>query len=67
MLHNINIPILACMYIGNKEYGITWLDFCYENIPMFCFHCGIVGHSVENCELKPQMHMGNEEINPEGP
>lgn len=67
MLHNINTPILAYMYIGNKKYGSTWLDFRYENIPMFCFHRSIVGHYEENCELKPQMHMGDEEINLEGP
>lgn len=45
----ISKPIIAGMYIGNEKDGITWLDFRYENLPMFCFNCGIIGHNEENC------------------
>jgi hypothetical protein len=41
------------MYIGNDNDGITWVDFRYENLPMFCFGCGLVGHMIENCRNSP--------------
>lgn len=37
------------MYIGNNNDGISWIDFRYENLPMFCFGCGLVGHNIDNC------------------
>ena len=27
---------------GTKWY---WINFKYENVPMFCFICGLIGHS----------------------
>lgn len=47
---NITSPILAGMYIGNDLDGINWVDFRYENLPLFCFKCGFVGHNFENYE-----------------
>ncbi|KAF4369659.1 hypothetical protein F8388_017728 [Cannabis sativa] len=26
-----------------------WIEFCYENLPIFCFHCGRIGHPFEKC------------------
>uniref|UniRef100_A0A803PYV7 Zinc knuckle CX2CX4HX4C domain-containing protein n=1 Tax=Cannabis sativa TaxID=3483 RepID=A0A803PYV7_CANSA len=26
-----------------------WLEFRYENLPIFCFHCGILDHPFEKC------------------
>lgn len=26
-----------------------WVDFKYENLAMFCFYCGKVGHSESSC------------------
>lgn len=46
---NVQNPIRAGMYIGNDKYGISWIDFRFENLPSFCFGCGLVGHNIENC------------------
>ncbi|XP_050232856.1 uncharacterized protein LOC126681355 [Mercurialis annua] len=27
----------------------SWLNFQYERIPMFCFYCGVLGHSEKFC------------------
>ncbi|XP_060974670.1 uncharacterized protein LOC133039749 [Cannabis sativa] len=26
-----------------------WIEFRYENLHIFCFHCGIIGHPFEKC------------------
>lgn len=49
VLFEVCNPIRAGMYIGNEVDGVTWIDFRFENLPMFCFHCGLVGHIEENC------------------
>lgn len=27
----------------------VWVEFKYENLPMFCYYCGQVGHNEMNC------------------
>lgn len=39
---DINNPIMPGMYIGSKNNGVTWIDFCYEKLPMFCFYYGLM-------------------------
>lgn len=29
-----------------------WIEFKYENLPLFCFYCGKVGHGNRVCEKK---------------
>lgn len=33
--------------------GINWVDFRFENLPMFCFGCGLIGHNQDNCINTP--------------
>ena len=37
------------MYLGGVKDGTTWVDFKYEKIHLFCFNCGIIGHSKDLC------------------
>lgn len=69
VLHDISKPLRAGMYIGNEVDGITWLDFRFENLPLFCFNCGLVGHKEDLCVNNGFKQQGGEEnpINPMGP
>jgi hypothetical protein len=59
-------PIRPGMFIGNTKDGINWVDFRYENLPMFCFGCGIVGHTEDNCPSSaPDIPEGG--VNTRGP
>jgi hypothetical protein len=63
---NTTKPIKPGMFIGNTKDGIQWVDFRYENLPMFCLNCGVIGHNEDNC---PDLGIHIEEggINPRGP
>jgi len=61
---NICNPIRAGMFIGNKRDGINWVDFRFENLPMFFFGCGLIGHMLENCTNPPSIVEGS--VNPRG-
>jgi hypothetical protein len=50
---NIEEPVRPGLFIGNTTDGITWVDFRYENLLMFCFTCGLVGHTEEKCSTLP--------------
>jgi hypothetical protein len=63
---NIEEPIRHGMFIGNTRDGINWVDFRYENLPMFCFSCGLIGHNQENC-VNPALELSEEGVNPRGP
>lgn len=68
ILFDISNPIRAGIYIGNEVDGINWVDFRFENLPMFCFKCGLIGHNEENCySTSPQIQSTNAgKTNPRG-
>ncbi|KAK2444933.1 hypothetical protein QL285_015923 [Trifolium repens] len=44
-----NQPVRPGLYIGNTKDGIKWMNFRHENLPMFCFLCGYIGHNETTC------------------
>jgi hypothetical protein len=35
-----------------KAAGKTWCELKYERLPLFCFHCGLIGHQWERCTVR---------------
>jgi hypothetical protein len=62
---DIREPIRPGMFIGNTKDDINWVDFRYENLPMFCFGCGLVGHTEDNCSDSSQNSL-EERVNTRG-
>lgn len=42
---DINEPLRRKMKLKKKGGEWVWANFKYEHVPMFCFICGIIGHS----------------------
>jgi hypothetical protein len=61
-----NQPIRPGLFIGNTKDGIKWVDFRYDNLPMFCFLCGYIGHNETSCN-NPTFIAEEGSTNPRGP
>jgi hypothetical protein len=44
--------------LGGKSY---WVSFRYENLPLFCFHCGRVVHGQQGCPRRQFQRRNQEE------
>ncbi|XP_059432440.1 uncharacterized protein LOC132165775 [Corylus avellana] len=46
------------LHIGGKS---VWVKFKYENLPLFCFHCGCIVHGEMGCPVKKTRRLHSEE------
>lgn len=46
---NLSIPLKRRMKLRKSGEEWVWISFKYENVPTFCFICGILGHSDKFC------------------
>lgn len=53
LLVNVNLdkPLMRGTNV-TLENEVHWVDFKYEQLPLFCFYCGLVGHHERSCEQK---------------
>ncbi|KAL8457922.1 hypothetical protein ACS0TY_035690 [Phlomoides rotata] len=48
---DITKPIKNGISIANKEGNPVRIPFKYEQLPSFCFFCGMLGHMKRECDL----------------
>ncbi|KAL3498272.1 hypothetical protein ACH5RR_041004 [Cinchona calisaya] len=51
---DITKPLLRG-FLVRSEGDQKWVNFRYEKLPNFCFHYGIIGHSIETCTNRKSM------------
>ncbi|MBA0576851.1 hypothetical protein Golob_027514, partial [Gossypium lobatum] len=42
-------PLRRGIFVSTDDVNKVWVPFKYENLPMFCFGCGRMGHGLSNC------------------
>ncbi|MBA0753132.1 hypothetical protein Gogos_021703, partial [Gossypium gossypioides] len=51
---DVQKPLRRGIFVSTGNQDKVWLSFNYENLPIFCFGCGRLGHGVKECnEIKP--------------
>ena len=45
----ISKPIRRGGFIAGSNGGKSWVSFKYEQLPLFCHYCGILGHDLKHC------------------
>lgn len=48
---NLSSPLKRRMKLKMQGNEWFWINFKYENVPSFCFICGIIGHTEKFCGL----------------
>ena len=42
-------PIRRGAFLASSDGTSHWVTFKYERLPLFCHHCGILGHDLKHC------------------
>ncbi|KAL2901872.1 hypothetical protein RDABS01_026954, partial [Bienertia sinuspersici] len=54
----MRIPLRGALipgcYIELEPGKVTWVDFRYEGVFVFCTHCGSIGHKESHCKKSPK-------------
>ena len=45
----LDVPLKRRMKIRKSATEFFWVTFRYENVPTFCFICGLMGHAEQFC------------------
>jgi hypothetical protein len=61
---NVYQPIQTGILIGNHRDGTHWIDYRYENLPLVCFKCGILGHEEKLCMNEANFMEGHAPLGP---
>ena len=46
---DVTKPLLSRKILESKDGKPFWVDFHYEHLPIFCYRCGRIGHSGNEC------------------
>ena len=46
---DVSLPLCRGRKVRLGEYGLKWVDFRYERLPIFCYLCGKVDHDERDC------------------
>lgn len=49
VLVDVRKPLRRGLFVSTTHRGKTWLPFKYENLSIFCFGCGRMGHGIMDC------------------
>ena len=46
---DVSLPLCRGRKVRLGEYGLKWVDFRYERLPIFCYLCGKIDHDEQDC------------------
>ncbi|KAL1145654.1 hypothetical protein V6Z11_A11G313000 [Gossypium hirsutum] len=48
---NVQNPLRGGIFVSINNISKSWISFKYEKLPMFCFGCGRMRHSLTDCKV----------------
>ncbi|PPD79095.1 hypothetical protein GOBAR_DD23967 [Gossypium barbadense] len=52
---NAQKPLRRGIFVSTDYVSKVWIPFKYENLPLFCFGCGRMGHGLSKCiQIAPE-------------
>ncbi|MBA0754491.1 hypothetical protein Gogos_021309, partial [Gossypium gossypioides] len=49
---DVRKPLRRGIFVSRININKTWVLFKYENLPIYCFECGRMGHEITDCTQK---------------